>query len=242
MSHSSFDMAAAAIREMREHGFDPDFPAGTDRQLAALKARPSPRPDGGVRDLRYLLWSSIDNDSSRDLDQIEFAERVPAGIRVLIGIADVDADVEPSTPIDRHAAAQTATVYTGIRTFSMLPEDLSMGLTSLNERSDRRAVVIEMVASPDGSLSAPSIYRAVVQNRAQLTYKRIAAAALGRHIGKRFSAIVTGVTPKGVFVRVFDPPAEGRLMRGEAGLDVGDRIPVTLIGADPARGFIDFSR
>jgi exoribonuclease-2 len=484
MSHSEFDLAACAHQEMIAEGFEPDFPPEVERQVAALAARPAPAIDGSVRDLRRLPWSSIDNDSSRDLDQIEAAERVDGGIRVLVGIADVNADVAANSPIDRHAAAETTSVYTGIRTFPMLPERLSTDLTSLNEGADRLAVVIEFVVSAGGTISAPAITRALVRNQAQLTYsgvgpwlegtgpapakvaasadlaaqlkmqdeaaralrdqrhrlgalnfdrvemepilagdkvqgiaaqqknraggliedfmiaanevmartladagvpsirrvvksperwprivelaarygerlpaepdavalsaflakrktadadhyadlslaviklmgpgeyvlarpgedtpghfalaahdythstapnrrfadlvtqrliravlakqpdpytddalaaiaractlkedaarkverimhKRIAAVALAGRVGESFPAVVTGVTPKGVFVRVFDPPVEGRLMRGEHGVDVGDRIRVTLLATDPQRGFIDFGR
>ncbi len=484
MSHTEFDLVACARQEMISEGFDPDFSPEVERQVAALAARAAPAVDGGVRDLRQLPWSSIDNDSSRDLDQIEAAERVDGGIRVLVGIADVNADVEAGSPIDRHAAAETTSVYTGIRTFPMLPETLSTDLTSLNENADRRAVVVEFVVSAEGAISAPAIYRALVRNRAQLTYsavgpwlegtaaapqklaasaglaaqlkmqdeaaqalreqrhrlgalnfdrpetqpilagdkvtgiaverqnragaliedfmiganevmartlteagvssirrvvksperwprivelaaqhggrlpaqpdaaalsaflakrkaedpdhfadvsltviklmgpgeyvlarpgedapghfalaahdythstapnrrfadlvtqrligavlakqpapysddaldgiarnctlkedaarkvervmhKRIAAVALAGRVGESFPAVVTGVTPKGVFVRVLDPPVEGRLMRGDQGLDVGDRIRVTLLATDPQRGFIDFGR
>lgn len=465
-------------------GFEPDFPPEVERQVAALAARAAPAIEGGVRDLRQLPWSSIDNDSSRDLDQIEAAERMEGGIRILVGIADVDADVEAGSPIDQHAAKETTSVYTGIRTFPMLPERLSTDLTSLNEGADRRAVVVEFLASADGAISAPAIYRALVRNRAQLTYnavgpwlegtarapeklaasadlsaqlkmqdeaaqalraqrhrlgalnfdrpemqpilagdkvqgiaaerqnragaliedfmvaanevmartltdagvssirrvvksperwprivelaaqhgerlpaepdavalsaflqkrkaadpdhfadlslaviklmgpgeyvlarpgedapghfalaahdythstapnrrfadlvtqrliravlakqpapysddalaaiasnctlkedaarkveramhKRIAAVALAGRVGESFPGVVTGVTPKGVYVRVFDPPVEGRLMRGEQGVDVGDRVRVTLLATDPQRGFIDFGR
>src|ERR1035438_1017263 len=97
---------------MIAEGFDPDFPPGVDEQLATLQAPAAPAASAEVRDLRALLWSSIDNDSSRDLDQIEAAERVNGGIRILIGIADVDCDVAIDSPIDRHAAAQTTSVYT----------------------------------------------------------------------------------------------------------------------------------
>jgi exoribonuclease-2 len=479
-----FDLAVCARQEMIAEGFDPDFPPEVERQVAALAARAAPVIDAGLRDLRQLPWSSIDNDSSRDLDQIEAAERVDGGIRVLVGIADVDADVEAGSPIDLHAAAQTTSVYTGIRTFPMLPEKLSTDLTSLNENADRQAVVVEFVASAEGAISAPAIYRALVRNKAQLTYnavgpwlegtaappqkvaasadiaaqlkmqdeaaqalreqrhrlgalsferpevqpilagdnvqgieverqnragaliedfmvganevmartlteagvssirrvvksperwprivelaaqhggrlpaqpdavalsaflakrkaedpdhfadvsltviklmgpgeyvlvrpgedapghfalaahdythstapnrrfadlvtqrlilavlakkpapysddalagvardctlredaarkverimhKRIAAVALAGRVGESFPAIVTGVTPKGVFVRVIDPPVEGRLMHGEQGVDVGDRVRVTLLATDPQRGFIDFGR
>src|SRR5580704_1260464 len=138
-----FDLAAAARQEMLAAGFHPDFPPGVDQQLAALEARPPATPstdmDAGIRDLRSMLWSFIDNDTSRDLDQAEVAERVSGGIRILVAIADVDSYVEPGTPIDAHAADQTTTVYTGIKTFSMLPEKLSTNLTSLNEGGDRLA-------------------------------------------------------------------------------------------------------
>ena len=480
MNHASFDLVASARQDMRERGFNPDFPPEAEQQLQNLR----PRDADGLRDLTGLLWSSIDNDDSRDLDQIEWAERVPEGIRVLVGIADVDAMVACSTPIDAHAQRETTTVYTGIRTFPMLPERLSTDLTSLGEEQDRDAIVIEMVVSPQGDIGANSIYPARVRNRAQLTYsgigawleetasapakvaaapdleaqlklqdeaahalraarsrlgaltfdraevqpviadgkvrdvqarranrasrliedfmiganevmartlreagvssirrvvkaperwerimelaegygdklppepdaaalnafllrrkqadaahyadvslsvlklmgpgeyvasrpgddsqghfglaahdythstapnrrfadlvtqrllkalsarapepysydalqaiarnctlkedaarkvqrdmtKRIAAVALQHRTGQQFAAVVTGVTPKGVFVRIVDPPVEGRLMRGEAGLDVGDRVQVTLLSADPQRGFIDFGR
>ena len=111
-----------------------------------------------VRDLRSLLWSSIDNDTSRDLDQVEMAERTANGIRIMVGVADVDGDVPTGSPIDQHAASETTSVYTGIRTFSMLPERLSTDLTSLNENEDRPAMIVDMVVAADGSISATSIY------------------------------------------------------------------------------------
>ena len=173
MPDTRFDLLAAARQEMIDQGFDPDFPPEVGRQLATLHARPVASTDGNVRDLRSLLWSSIDNDTSRDLDQAEAAERVSAGIRVLIAIADVDSDVPAGSPIDQHAAAQTTSVYTGIRTFSMLPEQLSTDLTSLNQDADRLAVVVDMVVAADGSITSGGIYRALVRNRAQLTYNGV---------------------------------------------------------------------
>jgi exoribonuclease-2 len=172
-----FDLFAVARQEMIDEGFDPDFPPGVDEQVAALKGRAASETDGDVRDLRALLWSSIDNDTSRDLDQIEAAERVNGGIRVRIAIADVDSAVSIGSPIDRHAAAQTTSVYTGIRTFPMLPEQLSTDLTSLNEAADRLAVVVDMVVSGavsgESSISSTGIYRALVRNHAQLTYNAV---------------------------------------------------------------------
>ncbi|MBS1857100.1 MAG: RNB domain-containing ribonuclease [Acidobacteria bacterium] len=465
---------------MAERGFEPDLPAAAAEQARTLEVHADP----GLRDLSGLLWSSLDNDDSRDLDQIEWAERTAGGIRVLVGVADVDALAARGTPIDAHAERETTTVYTGVHTFPMLPERLSTDLTSLNEGEDRPAIVIEMLVSCDGDIVSSAVYRALVRNRAQLTYsavggwlegaapappkvaesqelaaqlrlqdeaahalreargrkgalsfdrqevqtvvenghvkgiaayrsnrashliedfmiganevmartlrdggvtsirrvvkaperweriaelaarygeslpatpdpaalnrfllnrkgsdpahyadvslavlkllgpgeyvaarpgaeqdghfglaahdythstapnrrfadlvtqrllkaflarseapyaderldtiaractlmedaarkvqrdmaKRIAAVAVQQRIGEEFAAVVTGVTRKGVFVRVTDPPVEGRLMRGEAGLDVGDRIRVTLHATDPERGFIDFVR
>jgi exoribonuclease-2 len=481
IAQNGFDLAAAARQEMLEHGFEPEFPPEVERQLAGIVATPG---DGGLKNLTALFWSSIDNDESRDLDQIEWAERAAGGVRVLVAIADVDSLAGKSTPIDVHAARETTTVYAGIRTFPMLPEKLSTDLTSLSQDADRPAIVIEMLVAADGSIASSSAYPALVRNRAQLTYsavgpwlegtaaapgkiaasgplqaqlklqdeaaqalraarhrlgaltfdraeaqpvitngqvrdiearlanrasqliedfmiganevmarrlrdagvssirrvvkaperwarivelaeqygdklppdpdagalnaflmrrkqadavhyadvslavlklmgpgeyvasrpgdtgqghfglaaqdythstapnrrfadlvtqrllkaltakaappytdddldgiarnctlkedaarkvqrdmtKRIAAVALQHRVGQSFSAVVTGVTPKGVFVRIVDPPVEGRLMSGDHGVDVGDRLQVTLLGADPQRGFIDFGR
>jgi len=168
-----FDLSAAARQEMLDQGFQPDFAPGTDEQLAAIKTRTAPVADAQVCDLRSLLWSSIDNDSSRDLDQAEVAERVANGIRVLVAIADVDATVAMGTPIDNHASQQTTTVYTGIRTFSMLPEVLSTDMTSLNENVDRLSIVVEFVVAADGTIASSDIYRALVRNQAQLTYNGV---------------------------------------------------------------------
>ena len=480
MNHPQVDLAAIARQEMLARGFEPDIPAAALDQAEGARQKPEP----GLPDLTPLFWSSLDNDDSRDLDQIEWAERTAAGIRVLVGIADVDSAVPKGTPVDLHAATETTTVYAGIRTFPMLPECLSTDRTSLSEGEDRVAVVVEMTVAPDGSIGANRIYRALVRNRAQLTYsavgawlegtaamppkvaasaplaaqlqlqnevahllrgardrlgaltfdraelqsvvdngkvrsvegrrantasrliedfmiganevmaqtlraagvasirrivkvperwprmvelaehcgdhlpaeadpaalnafllrrkqadpvhfadvslsvlklmgpgeyvaarpgadqeghfglaahdythstapnrrfadmvtqrllkallahqpapysddeldvvasdctlkedaarkvqrdmiKRIAAVALADRVGQKFAAVVTGVTPKGVFVRISEPPVEGRLMRGERGVDVGDQIQVTLLSTDPQRGFIDFGR
>ena len=477
MSQDQFNLVGAARQEMIDEGFQPDFSAEAQQQLAGIH----PQNGHGLRDLTGLLWSSIDNDDSRDLDQIEWAERAAGGIRVLVGVADVDSAVPKGTPLDGHAAREATTVYAAVRTFPMLPEQLSTDMTSLNENQDRAAVVMEFVVAADGSVGAHSIYRAMVRNKAQLTYnavgawlegtaapppkvaasaelqaqlklqdeaagelrknrdslgaldfdriepepvisngkvteiaarrsnraahliedfmiaanevmaqtlrdagvssirrivkvperwprmvelarqhgdslppepdsgalnalllrrkkadpvhypdvslavlklmgpgeyvllrpgdpaeghfglaahdythstapnrrfadlltqrllkalpgkpysdqeldaaatnctlkedaarkvrramdKRLAAAALHDRVGQSFSAVVTGVTPKGVFVRVLGPPVEGRLMHGEQGLDVGDRLQVKLLSTDPQRGFIDFGR
>ncbi len=165
MSH--YDLVAAARQEMIERGFSPDFSRAEQRQLDGID---TPATPGGLRDLASLLWSSIDNDDSRDLDQIEWAERTRDGIRVLVGVADVDAELTKATPLDCHAQREATAVYAGVHTFPMLPEKLSTNLTSLNEDQDRAAIVIEMTVSAEGAISGGSIYRAMVRNRAQLAY------------------------------------------------------------------------
>jgi exoribonuclease-2 len=173
MPDHEFDLFASARQEMINEGFHPDFPAEVEAQVKALESHAKPAPDAAVRDLRSLLWSSIDNATSRDLDQAEVAERVSDGIRVMVAIADVDFEVPMDSPIDKHAADQTTSVYAGIRTFSMLPEQLSTDLTSLNEGADRLAVVVDLVVGSDGSISSTSIYRALIRNQAQLTYNGV---------------------------------------------------------------------
>jgi exoribonuclease II len=175
-----FDLLGSTRQEMLQNGFSPDFAAGTEQQINAIAAKGSAAAGAGVRDLRSLLWSSIDNDTSKDLDQIEVAERVSNGIRVLVGIADVDSAVNCDTPIDQHASRETVTVYTPVRNFPMLPEVLSTDLTSLAENGDRLAVVIDFVVDANGSIVSQDIYRALVRNRAQLTYNAVGAWLEGR--------------------------------------------------------------
>jgi exoribonuclease-2 len=171
MAHDDFHLVAAARQVMADEGFQPDFTAEMDHQLATIH----PQPDRTIKDLTKLLWSSIDNDDSRDLDQIEWAERVAGGIRVLVGVADVDYAVPKGTPIDKHAAREATSVYAAVKTYPMLPEQLSTDRTSLNENQDRAAVVTEYVVGADGTIGASSVYRAMVRNRAQLTYSAVGA-------------------------------------------------------------------
>jgi exoribonuclease-2 len=174
---SSIDLQAMARQVMLAQGFEPDFPPATRQQLADISAHPPQlTPSDKVRDQRGLLWSSIDNDTSKDLDQIEVAERLPNGdVKVMVGIADVDAFVAKDSPIDQHAAKETTTVYTGICNFAMLPEELSTGASSLLPDVDRPAVVTEFVISASGSLDSSDVYRAIVRNKAQLTYGAVGA-------------------------------------------------------------------
>jgi len=171
------DLQAAAADSMRAHGFEPEFSPQVLSEVAALEAHPPPvGPGQGIRDLRQLPWSSIDNDTSRDLDQLEVAERLPDGAtRIQVAIADVDAFVRRGSAIDDHASRATTTVYTGVRNFPMLPEALSTRATSLLESQDNLSVVIEFVVALDGAVRSSDVYRAVVRNTAQLTYDGVAA-------------------------------------------------------------------
>ncbi|MGB7548609.1 MAG: RNB domain-containing ribonuclease, partial [Terracidiphilus sp.] len=175
-----FNLVASAHAAMIEHGFQPDFPAGTEAELAAIQAQPQTPAAPGAQDLRGLLWSSIDNDTSKDLDQIEWAEQLPDGrIRVLVGVADVDARVAEGTIIDGHAHSETTSVYAGVRVFPMLPAELSEGITSLNEEEDRVAMVVEFAVDQAGVASEGKAYRALVCNRAQLAYNAVGAWLAG---------------------------------------------------------------
>jgi len=169
------DLQATAKQVMIKRGFNPDFPPEVAAQLASIKRQPpATAVDGTVRDLRKLLWSSIDNDTSRDLDQIEYAEAGTNGdVKILIGIADVDGCVAKLSPIDQHAARETTTVYTGVRNFPMIPEELSTGTTSLLEGQDRLGIVIEFVVDSAGSVKSSDVYRALLRNCAQLQYNSV---------------------------------------------------------------------
>jgi len=160
---------------MLEAGFAPDVPDDVLREVRALSdERLTVTADRATRDLRSLLWSSIDNIESRDLDQVEFTEREANGdIRVMIGIADVDAFVPEGSATDRYAAKNTTSVYTGIETYSMLPEALSMDITSLLEGVDRRAIIIDFSVSSEGAVNSNGMYQALIRNHAKLDYESV---------------------------------------------------------------------
>jgi VacB/RNase II family 3'-5' exoribonuclease len=164
-----------AHRVMAERGLEPDFSTQAMAELSAITA-PAGRATVPARDLRDRLWCSIDNDDSRDLDQLSVAEALPDGsVRLLVAIADVSALVRQGSAIDRHASKNTTSVYTAGGIFPMLPEKLSTDLTSLGFASDRVAFVIDMTFDKDGAMKASDIYEAVVRNRAKLAYNSVAA-------------------------------------------------------------------
>ncbi len=174
-SKSMNQLKDIARRLLLTRGFLTEF---SDPALVEASTARPPVPGQGesVRDLRELLWVSIDNDASRDLDQLSVAEPRPHDVtRVLVAIADVDAVVKRDSAIDQHAQANTVTVYTAAATFPMLPERLSTDITSLNEDEARLAIVIEFEVLADGLLGRSDVYRAYVQSHAKLAYNSVAA-------------------------------------------------------------------
>ncbi|MDD5169907.1 MAG: RNB domain-containing ribonuclease [Syntrophales bacterium] len=182
-----------ARRVMLEKGLFPDFSGDALAELAKIHASAA-NGSGQVRDLGHLLWFSIDNDDSRDLDQLTVAEAMPEGkTKVLVAVADVEAMVKSSSALDDHAKHNTTSVYTAAEIFPMLPEKLSTDMTSLNLNEDRPAIVIEMIIGPDGALQASDIYRARVRNRAKLAYSSIAAWLEGKGIVPEAVSSVDGL-------------------------------------------------
>ena len=162
-----------ARQALIDNGFAPDLDDASRRELQGLKPAP---PTADVRDLRSLLWSSIDNNESKDLDQVEVAEQLPDGaIRIRLGIADVDALVPRDSALDKHAFANATSVYTGVAVYPMLPVELSTDLTSLSEGQERVALVIDLVIEKDGSPRSHEVYRATIVNRAKLAYDSLGA-------------------------------------------------------------------
>jgi exoribonuclease-2 len=206
-------LRSTAVAAMRQNGFEPEFSAEVMREIRSLNDPSNDPLPHGCHDLRHLLWSSVDNRESRDLDQIEVAERLADGsIRIRIGVADVDTLVRLGSAADAHASANTTSVYTGVAVFPMLPERLSTDLTSLNEGEDRLAVVIEFDVTVDGALANASVYRALVHNKAKLVYDDVGTWLDGKGPAPR--AIAT--SPKlGEQLRIQDEAAQ-RLRRARS--------------------------
>lgn len=172
---TNHELTSAARRILLENNFAPEFSPAVIEAAQTLAAK---QTDSGkdARDLRFLLWSSIDNKSSLDLDQIEYVEALPNGdIKLLVGIADVDQAAPKDSVIDKFAYKNTISIYAAHRVFPMLPEELSTDLTSLREGVDRLAIVVEMIVRADGDVQTSDVYRAVVCNRAKLAYEEIGA-------------------------------------------------------------------
>jgi len=212
---------------MIDRGLEPDFPPEALREVEQMsdvsvghgRAVPNPlagEPGKGVRDLRKLLWCSIDNDDSRDLDQLTVAEDAGGGAtRLLIAIADVDGLVEKGSAVDGHAETNTTSVYTAAKIFPMLPEKLSTDLTSLNEGEDRFAVVIESVVEEGGRVKDETVYRALVHNHAKLAYNAVAAWLEGEGLAPEKLAATKGLDAQ---LQMQDRAAQAmKLLRHEEG-------------------------
>jgi exoribonuclease-2 len=180
MKHrNEVDLHELAREAMREHGLVPDFSEAIQREVAELGG-PARDEDPAIRDLTSFLWFSIDNDDSRDLDQLSYAEELDGKTRVYVAVADVDALVHKGSATDGRAAENTTSVYTSGGVFPMLPEELSTDWSSLNEDEDRLALVIQYDVDGEGHLSGEEVYRARVHNHAKLAYNNVAAWLEGK--------------------------------------------------------------
>jgi VacB/RNase II family 3'-5' exoribonuclease len=204
-----------ARRTMVQRGLLPDFSPAALTQTRSIAEAGAPR-ESSVRDLRDRLWCSIDNDDSRDLDQLSVAEPLAGGVvKILIAIADVDGSVQKGSPIDGHARTNTTSVYTAAQVFPMLPEKLSTDLTSLGEGQVRSAIVIEMSVGADGAMKGSDIYGALVLNRAKLAYNSVAAWLEGGATAPPRLAAVPGLDEN---LRIQDRVAQAmRSVRHEQG-------------------------
>ena len=189
MNNAEVDLRSIAQRAMLDRGFPIQFPAEAQTQ-SRVESEPA-FETLKLPDLTSWMWSSIDNDDSRDLDQIEYATTEKGGTRIYIGVADVDWFVPLNSALDHAAQHNTTSVYTGIMTFPMLPERLSTDLSSLNENVKRLAVVVEMLVGMDGAILESSVYPAVVQNHAQLTYNAVAAWLEGKQDSSKDRSDIT---------------------------------------------------
>ncbi len=191
--HTRSDLVHIATQAMTERGLEPEFSNQVKQQLESISG-PGHESSPDIRDLTQLLWCSIDNDDSLDLDQLTACEVLPKGaVRLWVAIADVDALVRKDSPIDHHAHINTTSVYTSARIFPMLPERLSTDLTSLNADQDRLAMVTEMVFDADGALSGSTVYRAVVRNQAKLAYDAVSTWIEGAGELQAAAAAVKGM-------------------------------------------------
>jgi exoribonuclease-2 len=216
-----------ARRAMVARGLQPDFSAGALAETRAM-AKAATEAGASIRDLRGLLWASIDNDDSRDLDQLSVGEPLAGGaVKILVAVADVDASVREGSAIDGHARVNTTSVYTAAQTFPMLPERLSTDLTSLGEGQERLAVVVELTVAGDGALTGSDVYRAVVVNKAKLAYDGVAAWLDGRAPAPPRIPVVPGLDAQ---LRLQDRVAQllkrTRIEHGALDLDTIEARPV----------------
>jgi VacB/RNase II family 3'-5' exoribonuclease len=225
-------LSSIARRVMLQRGLWPDFSAAVYAETAAAGAA-TPETGPAVRDLRDLLWASIDNDDSLDLDQLTVADPMPGRmVKILVAVADVDAVVRQGSALDAHAANNTTSVYTAGGVFPMLPARLSTDLTSLGEGQDRLALVVEMVVDGEGEVRNSELYRASVKNRAKLAYASLAAWLEGLAPAPPRLALVPGLEAQ---LQLQDRVAQAmrgrRLLRGALGLQTPKAEAVFADGA-----------
>jgi len=216
-----------AYRAMLERGLLPDFSAGVLTELGMIQA-PATLDSESIHDCKDLLWASIDNDDSFDLDQLTVSEAMPGGnVKIMVAVADVDSLVKEGSAIDEHARHNTTSVYTAARIFPMLPEKLSTDFTSLNLNEERLALVVEMVIDPQGILLNSSIYRGHVLNRAKLAYNSIAAWLDGNGAEPQAVSSVKGLDEN---LRLQDKTAQNmknyRHVHGALSLDTLEAKPI----------------
>jgi exoribonuclease-2 len=226
-----------ARRVMLERGLAPDYLPAATAMLASIRG-PADTHEAGLRDLTGLLWCSIDNDDSRDLDQLSVAESLPGGaVRILVAIADVDSLVPRDSAIDQHAAENTTSVYTAGGVFPMLPERLSTDLTSLGPGVERAAIVVEMVFGPDGVIRDSGVFRAAVRNRAKLAYNSVAAWLAGSGPMPAAAASVPGLGENlGVQHALAESLRARRHEQGALSLETVEAHPV--FDGDSLRGLV----
>jgi exoribonuclease-2 len=213
------DLARIACDAMRERGLEFEFSASVIRQVAGLDGA-AHETDSRVVDRTSLLWCSIDNDDSLDLDQLTACEVLDAGrVRIFVAVADVDALVKKGSAIDEHARINTTSVYTSARVFPMLPERLCTDLTSLNADQERLALVTEMVIAEDATIEHSTVYRARVRNKAKLAYDAV-------------SAWIDGIGPL--------PEAAGSVAGMDAQIRVQDAVAQRLRARRHTQGALEF--
>jgi exoribonuclease II len=227
--YDNFDLHDLARQALLERGLLPDFPPETEAELARMAGTPI---DQGLVDMRSLPWCSIDNDDSRDLDQLTVAERLDHdAIRIFVAVADVDCLVKRGSAIDRHAANNTTSIYTAGGIFPMLPQRLSTDLTSLNPGRDRQAMVAQIDVDRTGAVTQERLYRALVHNHAQLAYDSVGAWLEEQGPLPERAAAVPALAEQ---LRMQDEAAqllrERRDERGALELDTGETRPVMQDG------------
>lgn len=247
--HRTVDLKAIAWSAMEKYGFRASFPPAVVREVNAIQES-APFDEGEALDLRPLLWSSIDNSDSMDLDQIEYCEQNPDGsVLVRVAIADVDAYVRKNSRADQYANHNGTSVYLDVETFPLFPDRLSKGITSLLPGRDHRAIVIDYTVMPDGSFVSGPVYRALVKNKAKLVYEEVGDWLDGTG---SIPAAIKDTPGMEEQVRLQDRTArllrEKRLAEGALDLDTiepravienGVVREITVIKKNPARSIIE---